>query len=149
VDLQTEQRRSRFRDIAASAIGAAIAVALMNVAAERSSEAPTSSTEATSPGRRSVPAPLHDKLPVGHRFAVGSDAELRENFAFFLVILDAYGGDHLLWSGFVRLGRMAAAGTSSRDRSLARRLLASARRTPPPPFVAEWLPVLHERANRP
>lgn len=98
----------------------------------------------TEPTSGDVPVKVaHPQIDLAHRLALAADAELRANAAMFLVILDgAAPGDELIWAGFGRLARMATTGTG--DRRLGARLLASARRVAPPPWLSEEVRRLEE-----
>ena len=93
-----------------------------------------------------LPSALRDLLPVAQRLALGADADLRANAAMFLTVLDAHGGDELLWAGFGRLARMAQDG--EREDALRTRLVATASALAPPPWLSVTVEGLRAKAGR-
>jgi hypothetical protein len=130
-----------------AAVGAAAGTFWVGIKMGRKGAVAPTTTSVRAEAETPLRGPLQGKLAVAHRWSTAPDEELRANYALFLVILDAHGGDDLLWAGFARLAGMAEAGAGEPNRFLAQRLLASARRLPPPAFVSHHLSLLQARVE--
>ncbi len=87
---------------------------------------------------------LHDKLAQLRRIAVAADDDLFAARPLFLVGLDAFRTDTVLWCGFQRLARMAVV---ARDHLLAARMMKTANAGPVPSFVEPSLAELRPLAR--
>ncbi len=92
----------------------------------------SSRVHATNPERDVVDPVLRDKLAQLRRLAVASDEDLVAARPFFLIGLDAFRTDPVLWFGFQRIARVAVL---TQDRMLAERLMRTANAGPVPSFV--------------
>lgn len=139
--LESAQRRTRRAFLGLFGLGAGATTGAYWLGAQRAAAPATDAPV-------ELPPAIRDMLPVAHRLALGSDADLRANAAMFLTVLDARGGDELTWAGFGRLARMAQDGGTERDRALAVRLVATVDALAPPPWLSVTVAGLRTKAGR-
>lgn len=104
-------------------------------------------TTPPAPPDRVVDPKILEQVPTAHDLALGSEATLRAQYAPFLLIHDAIGGDATTWLGVQRLACSCARPDDELDGRIARRLLTSIDACAPPPSLRPTFDLLGTRLN--